>query len=399
MLNTLVFEHCGSCDEVPRAVAVQQVSLIWAPEMKTLSAGFLFCLLLAILFLSGCMSATKAVRNENVKIQDYGDLYLIPPQKDPRNVLPKVIDEFKAMGFNVTVMDPKKPLEGAQGTGFVISAKGHVLTCAHVLHNEKAATLWISGVRYEADVVSQDSDKDLALLKIRKPDASDLTPLTFRNDKHYSLGADVFTIGFPLSSVLGSNARFTKGSISSTTGLKDDPNQIQVSAEIQPGNSGGPLFDKDGIVVGVVQQTLNPLKTLEQTGGALPQNVNFAIKGDVALDFLQKADKDIYRSMSFNKGYSFDEIQKSVVKVRSGIITEQWEKTPKLVARVDYNSRWDVWYRFTFFVIRVYDFDSHDLLFAAGQTRDNLISTEDVVIKDTFAEVRKMLHKTSGNKK
>jgi len=367
--------------------------------MKRLSAAFLFCLLLAILFLSGCMSATKAVRNENVKIQDYGDLYLIPPQKDPRDVLPKVIDEFKAMGFNVTVMDPKKPLEGAQGTGFVISAKGHVLTCAHVLHNEKAATLWISGVRYEADVVSQDSDKDLALLKIRKPEASDLTPLTFRNDKHYSLGADVFTIGFPLSSVLGSNARFTKGSISSTTGLKDDPNQIQVSAEIQPGNSGGPLFDKDGIVVGVVQQTLNPLKTLEQTGGALPQNVNFAIKGDVALDFLQKADKDIYRSMSFNKGYSFDEIQKSVVKVRSGIITEQWEKTPKLVARVDYNSRWDVWYRFTFFVVRVYDFDSHDLLFAAGQTRDNLISTEDVVIKDTFAEVRKMLHKTSGNKK
>ena len=103
--------------------------------------------------------------------------------------------------------------------------------------------------------------------------------------------------------------------------------------------------------------------------------------------------------MSFNKGYSFDEIQKSVVKVRSGIITEQWEKTPKLVARVDYNSRWDVWYRFTFFVVRVYDFDSHDLLFAAGQTRDNLISTEDVVIKDTFAEVRKMLHKTVGNKK
>jgi hypothetical protein len=50
-------------------------------------------------------------------------------------------------------------------------------------------------------------------------------------------------------------------------------------------------------------------------------------------------------------------------------------------------------------VVRVYDFDSHDLLFAAGQTRDNMISTEDVVIKDTFAEVRKMLHKTVVNKK
>jgi S1-C subfamily serine protease len=294
--------------------------------MKTLYAGF--CLLLAGVFLSGCVSATRVVRNENVKIQEYGDLYLIPPPKDPRDVIPKVIDEFKAMGFNVTIVDPKKPLEGAQGTGFVISAKGHVLTCEHVLHNEMAATLWISGVRYEADVVSRDSDKDLALLKIRKPEASGLTPLTFRNDKHYSLGADVFTIGFPLSSVLGGNARFTKGSISSTTGLKDDPNQIQVSAEIQPGNSGGPLFDKDGVVVGVVQQTLNPAKTFEQTGGALPQNVNFAIKGDVALDFLQNADKDVYRSMSFNKGYSFDEIQKSVVKVRSGSSPSSGRRRP-----------------------------------------------------------------------
>lgn len=193
--------------------------------------------------------------------------------------------------------------------------------------------------------------------------------------------------------MLGNSVRFTKGSISSTSGLKDDPKQIQISAEIQPGNSGGPLFDKDGVVLGIVQQTLNPIKTLKQTGGALPQNVNFAIKSDVALDYLQSADKDLYRSMAFNKGHSVEEIEKSVVKVRAGIVSEDWEKRPKLVARLDYVSIWDIWYRFRVFVVRVWDYDSQELLFAAGQGHDNLVSNEDVVIKDTFAEVRKMLRK------
>jgi len=146
-------------------------------------------------------------------------------------------------------------------------------------------------------------------------------------------------------------------------------------------------------VLGVIQQTLNPLKMLEQTGGALPQNVNFAIKSDVVLDYLQTASKPLYQSLVFNKGYSVEEMQKSVARVRAGIISDEWEKTPKLVARVDYRSIWDLWYRFRFFVVRVFDFDSQELLFAAGQGRDNILSNEDKVIKDTFAEVRKALHR------
>jgi hypothetical protein len=130
----------------------------------------------------------------------------------------------------------------------------------------------------------------------------------------------------------------------------------------------------------------------EQTGGQLPQNVNFAIKSGVVLEYL-KTNKGVYDSLLYNQGYSVEELQKSVVRVRAGNITEEWEKKPKLVARVDYASLWDGWYRFRFFVVRVYDFDSQQLLFTAGQGRDNVISNEDVVITDTFAEVRKALHK------
>jgi serine protease Do len=358
-----------------------------------LSRSFLLTLMIGTQLLLGCMSSTKLVRNDNATIQEYQDLYFIPPAKDPRNVVPRVVDEFKAMGFNVTVVDSKKLIEGGQGTGFVISAKGHVLTCAHVLAKEKVARVWISGVRYEADVLSSDEDKDLAVLKLRNADRVVFAPLSFRNDQNYNLGADVSTIGFPLSSVLGSSARFTKGTISSTAGLKDDPKQIQISAEIQPGNSGGPVFDKDGVVIGVVEKTLNPLRTLVETGGALPQNVNFAIKSKVALDYLQTAHPELFQSLAFNRRHSIEEIQKSVVKVRSGIVSEDWEKKPKAVATLQYVSFWDVWYRFKLFVIRVYDFDSHDLLFAAGQGRDNMVSNEEVVIKDTFVEIRKALHK------
>ncbi len=349
--------------------------------------------MLAAQVLSGCVSATKSVRNENATIQRYSDVYVIAPKEDPRNVMPKVVEQFKAMGFNVKVIDGSKPMEGAQGTGFVITGAGHVLTCAHVLGDEMTATVWVSGVRYEADLLSKDKDRDLALLKMRGNAMPATKSLSFRNDHHYSLGADVFTIGFPLSSVLGNSARFTKGSISSINGLKDNPNQLQISAEIQPGNSGGPLLDKDGVVVGVIQQTLNPLNTMARTGGALPQNVNFAIKGDVVLDFLNLQHQDVYRSLSFDQGRSFEEVQKSVVKLRSGIVPEDVEQKPKLVARLQYVSIWDMWYRFRYFVISLYDFDSHEPLLAAGQGRDNLVSTEDVVIKDTFAEIRKALGK------
>ena len=176
-------------------------------------------LALVTLMLGGCMSSTQMIKNDsaNVKVQEYGDLYFLRMDKDPRNIAPRAIAEFQAMGFNVKVVDPGKPIEGAQGTGFVISSEGHVLTCAHVLGDQKVATLWIAGVRYEADVVTADQDKDLAVLKPRRALSPEVNPLSFQNDDKYSIGADVSTTGYPLGNVLGNSIRYTKGSISSTS--------------------------------------------------------------------------------------------------------------------------------------------------------------------------------------
>jgi S1-C subfamily serine protease len=91
--------------------------------------------------------------------------------------------------------------------------------------------------------------------------------------------------GFPLPSVLASSGNVTAGSISALAGIADDPAVIQISAPVQPGNSGGPVLDSAGNVIGVVVAKLDALKAAKITQD-IPQNVNFAIKASVAINFL-----------------------------------------------------------------------------------------------------------------
>jgi len=324
----------------------------------------------------------------------YKQVLLIPPKTDPREVVPRVVAGLKSMGFEVQVVDPDKPLEAPQGTGSVIGSSGFILSCAHVLKDEKQATIMLDGKRYLADVVKANKDADLALLKLREKPAGSMHVLSFRGRSHeYNMGEDVFTIGYPLSRILGSHPRMTKGLLSATTGLHDDPNQIQVSAEIQPGNSGGPLLDHDGQIIGVVAQTVNPWRIAQETGGALPQNINFAIKNGPILDFLKNAGASAFSEVTYDKGGGLEKAAHAVVKVQAGVVTDSGRRD-KLVVRLGYISIWDVWYRFRVFALAVYDFDTGEELFVAGQRRDNMVSTEDMVIKDTLAQFKNTLQST-----
>ena len=88
---------------------------------------------------------------------------------------------------------------------------------------------------------------------------------------------EVFTIGYPASWLLGKNPKYTKGKVNALSEINDDPRVFQVSVQIQPGNSGGPLFNSKGEVIGITQAALDP-KVAIGTFGTLPQNVNYAIK-------------------------------------------------------------------------------------------------------------------------
>ena len=356
------------------------------------------CVALSVgLLLTGCGS-TQLVRNEDataaVKDKSFGSysqVLLLPPKDDRRKVVPRVVAEFRRMGYEVEVLDPAKPVEAAQGTGFLITSAGHLLTAAHVVGDHSITTVDLGGTRRYAKVLASDKEKDVALLQLETP-ASDLpAPLSLCSGSRYGMGEEVFTIGFPLSRLLGNSARMSKGLVSATTGIRDNPAQVQISAEIQPGNSGGPLLDKDGQVLGIVVQTINPWKIAQSTGGALPQNINFSVKNDPVVEFLKSTSPETYAALSYDRRTTFEDAHKAVVKVLAGRVAPEHERGKKLFVRFEYQSIWDLWYRFRSFVVSVYDYDAEELLFVAGQGRDNMVSTEDVVIKDTLVQVRKGL--------
>ena len=169
------------------------------------------------------------------------------------------------------------------GTGFVITQSGFVVTNDHVV-----APCGQMRARHGADplgsltVIARDAQNDLALLKLasRFPDAA-----VFREDHGIRQGDSVVIYGFPLVSVLTPQGNLTTGSISALAGMGNDSRMLQISAPVQPGNSGGPVLDSGGSVIGVVNMKLNALKTAAVTGD-IPQNVNFAIKSSVVRNFL-----------------------------------------------------------------------------------------------------------------
>ncbi len=167
---------------------------------------------------------------------------------------------------------------GATGTGFFIDTEGSVLTNAHVIDNCKSLT--VGTVPYL--IASKSDDFDLALLLPLNP-SSKQSFASFAS-RPAKLNADVTVAGFPLPEIL-SGLNVTRGAVTALSGLGGGSLQMQISAPVQPGNSGGPVLDKSGNVIGVVVAKLDSLRVAEAVGD-IPQNVNFAIRGEIAKLFL-----------------------------------------------------------------------------------------------------------------
>jgi len=167
----------------------------------------------------------------------------------------------------------------SSGTGFFITRQGQILTNAHVVDGCKTVSISpIGGATTLASVVSSDKSNDLAVLST---DAPAKAVAQLRGAQPTRQGETIVVYGFPLSDRLSSNGVMTNGSISALAGPRDDTRFLQISAPVQPGNSGGPLLDMTGAVVGVVSARLR-----DRAGGPTSQNVNFAIKADVVRTFL-----------------------------------------------------------------------------------------------------------------
>lgn len=162
------------------------------------------------------------------------------------------------------------------GSGFFISSKGYIATNYHVI--EGASVIQVEffqkGVKniYNAKVIVSDKQNDLAIIQINNPDFKNLPSIPYVFSTNIKdVGTEVFALGYPMANVMGNEIKFTDGKISSKTGIDGDITVYQISVPIQPGNSGGPLFDSKGNLVGLTSSALNK----EYFNS---ENVNYAIK-------------------------------------------------------------------------------------------------------------------------
>jgi S1-C subfamily serine protease len=160
----------------------------------------------------------------------------------------------------------------SSGTGFGISSNGIIVTNYHVIDGAKS--IKVRGVNsdfnktYNAKVLVSDKNNDLALIQIDDYGFTSLgtVPYTIKTGL-VGVGENIFVLGYPLRATMGDEIKLTNGIVSSRTGFQGDITSYQISAPVQPGNSGGPLFDSQGNLIGIINA---------KHGGA--ENASYAVK-------------------------------------------------------------------------------------------------------------------------
>jgi S1-C subfamily serine protease len=201
------------------------------------------------------------------------------------------------------------PTSSTSGSGFFVSKLGHVVTNQHVVGECRSITVGDNAKKQvAAEIVETDKRNDLALLKISSTTmasaetkslirklgirvASRNVPLSsdgLLRSEDVELGERVMVSGYPYGEIFSDTIKVTGGMVSATRGMGDDSGQFQIDAAVQPGNSGGPIYDGNGNIVGVVVSQLNKLKVAKVIG-SLPENVNFGIKASTVRQFLTSA--------------------------------------------------------------------------------------------------------------
>ena len=171
----------------------------------------------------------------------------------------------------------------ASGSGFLISESGLVVTNYHVVEGALQIEIVFPErqITKTASIRIKDINNDIAILHIEDLSFPEIAsygiPFTFATVNSIKVGQEVFTLGFPFGDIMGTRSRLSTGHINSEYGLQDDPRLFQISNPLQPGNSGGPLYNNKGELVGIVVSGLNA-KYFYENVGIIPQNVNFAVK-------------------------------------------------------------------------------------------------------------------------
>lgn len=195
-------------------------------------------------------------------------------------------EEARARQKEKEEAEEAKRKAGWSGSGFAL-AQGHIVTNYHVVENAK--TILVKGIKgdfateYRASVVATDKINDIAIIKISDDRFKSFGATPYKIKRAMSdVGESVWALGYPMVGVMGDEVKFTDGKISARTGIQGDMSVYQISVPIQPGNSGGPLFDNYGNIVGITSSGLN-------REAFNSENVNYAIKTSYLYNLIESS--------------------------------------------------------------------------------------------------------------
>ena len=157
------------------------------------------------------------------------------------------------------------------------------MTNQHVIDRCTSIEVVAGGRKVAASLRAEDARGDLALLSADGIPSQRFARL--RGAPDVRLGEEVIALGYPLGDLLGSGLKVTAGNVSALTGVANNSGELQFTAPIQPGSSGGPLLDSSGLVIGIVSSKLSEA-AMVRAAGSLPQNINFAIRSQAIDAFL-----------------------------------------------------------------------------------------------------------------
>ena len=179
-------------------------------------------------------------------------------------------------------LDPGKTYAVSSGTGFFINRSGNIISNNHVIDQCSTVKVHYKGTGQKVEVLATDRANDLSLMKVNfKPD--DYFPIA---NEDAELLEDIYVAGYPFGKVVSSSVKVTKGVVSALTGIGNNYSNIQIDAALQPGNSGGPIINQKGNVIGVAVAKLDYKKVIKDFG-AIPEGTNFGIKSSTVNQFLK----------------------------------------------------------------------------------------------------------------
>ena len=187
------------------------------------------------------------------------------------------------------------------GTGFFIT-NDLVATSYHVIEGAKKITVSHDKQKAIGTIVAKHVKNDVAILKVEGMEQV-TEPLPLGDPRKVKLGQAVSTLGFPMPNLMGVSPKAGEGIINSLTGIQDDIRSFQVSIPIQPGNSGGPLLNESGQVIGIISSKLNELYAINYKG-TIMQNVNYAVK----ISYLMNASPISLQYGNYNEKLSTQEV-------------------------------------------------------------------------------------------